>query len=245
MDYKTKPLSRMDIRKLAKIFRKAFHASPIGPFPVLLALERLPDLFPGSNYVIVEDDYLDATVPCRCIPNDNAPDSFTIEIKESVYNGAYNGVGAYRDHICHELCHLFLFHLGYRPVVERCYREGELKKYESVEWQAKALCGEVMLPFKETQGFENPEDLAEIYGIKVIPNVRLGDNRTIGMLDAIPHGCLVAVGTNGFMKELSIRQIFTDQVSIMVDVLRPKGILVYGQAYPSVFKSDTKSEGGA
>lgn len=102
-----------------------------------------------------------------------------------------------------------------------------------------------MLPFKETQGFENPEDLAEIYGIKVIPNVRLGDNRTIGMLDAIPHGCLVAVGTNGFMKELSNRQIFTDQVSIMVDVLRPKGILVYGQAYPSVFKSDTKSEGVA
>lgn len=166
MDYKTKPLSRADIRKLAIIFRKAFHVSPIGPFPVLLALEQIPDLFSGSNYSIVEDDCLETTVPCRCIPNGDNLDSFTIEIKESVYNGAYSsGIGAYRDHICHELCHLFLFHLGYRPIVERCYGEGELKKYESVEWQAKALCGEVMLPFNETKGYDDPAALAEIYGV--------------------------------------------------------------------------------
>lgn len=166
MDYKTKPISRADIRKLATIFRKAFHVPLNGPFPVLLALEQLPDLFSGSNYIIVGDECLDATVPCRCVPNDDNPITFTIEIKESVYNGAYaGGTGAYRDHICHELCHLFLFHLGYRPVVERCYREGELKKYESVEWQAKALCGEVMLPFDETKGYDDPDELAEHYGV--------------------------------------------------------------------------------
>lgn len=166
MDYKTKPLSRKDIRRFAKIFRKAFGASPIGPFPVLEALESVPDIFPGSDFLIVQDEDLPTTVPCRCIPNGKMADSFTIEIKDSVYSGVYaNQTGAYRDHICHEMCHLFLFYIGYRPFMERCYHERDLKKYESVEWQAKALCGEVMLPFNETRGYDDPEILAEIYGV--------------------------------------------------------------------------------
>lgn len=114
-----------------------------------------------------------------------------------------------------------------------------LKAYQCVVGMDASPFDNMPLVVQKSQIYTN---LAITYfygmqGIKVIPNVRLGDNRTIGMLDAIPRGCLVAVGTNGFMKELSNRQIFTDQVSIMVDVLRPKGILVYGQVYPSVFES--------
>ncbi|MBQ8083890.1 MAG: DUF4417 domain-containing protein [Clostridia bacterium] len=114
-----------------------------------------------------------------------------------------------------------------------------LKAYQCVVGMDASPFDNMPLVVQKSQIYTN---LAITYfygmqGIKVIPNVRLGDNRTIGMLDAIPRGCLVAVGTNGFMKELSNRQIFTDQVSIMVDVLRPKGILVYGQVYPSVFDS--------
>lgn len=37
-------------------------------------------------------------------------------------------------------------------------------------------------------------------GIKVIPNVRLGDNRTLSSLEAYPKHTLIAIGTNGFIK---------------------------------------------
>ncbi len=74
-------------------------------------------------------------------------------------------------------------------------------------------------------------------GLKVIPNVRLGNDKTIGMLDAIPRKCLIAVGTNGFTWNLENRKIFRDQMSIVVDTLRPTGIIVYGPAYDYVFQA--------
>ena len=77
---------------------------------------------------------------------------------------------------------------------------------------------------------------------RIIPNVRLGNNDTIGMLDAIPHECLISVGTNGFVRNLKNRKIFRDQMSIVVDVLKPTGILVYGQDYDYIFEAAKKSD---
>lgn len=74
-------------------------------------------------------------------------------------------------------------------------------------------------------------------GIKVIPNVRLGNDETIGMLDAIPKNCLIAVGTNGFTWNLENRKIFRNQMKIVLDVIHPTGIVVYGPAYDYVFES--------
>lgn len=173
----------------------------------------------------------------RWMVPDNAPDAlFQWDCKSEVSDPSRSGMSFYcRDD-------------KFTPILNNPRRYIEpLKAYQCVVGMDASPFDNMPLVVQKSQIYTN---LAITYfygmhGIKVIPNVRLGDNRTIGMLDAIPHGCLVAVGTNGFMKELSNRQIFTDQVSIMVDVLRPKGILVYGQAYPSVFKSDTKSEGVA
>ena len=66
--------------------------------------------------------------------------------------------------ITHELCHVFLFKIGYTPIVERRYGDRQLKPYESVEWQAKALCGEVMMPYDETKGMSVYE-IKAIYGV--------------------------------------------------------------------------------
>lgn len=74
-------------------------------------------------------------------------------------------------------------------------------------------------------------------GLKVIPNVRIGNDDTVGMLDAMPRGCLIAVGTNGFTWRRDNREIFRKQMKIVTDVLRPSGVLVYGQAYEYVFQS--------
>lgn len=165
----------------------------------------------------------------RWMVSDDVPDAlFQWDCRSEVSDPSRSGMSFYcRDD-------------KFTPVLNNPRRYIEpLKAYRCVVGMDASPFDNMPLVVQKSQIYTN---LAITYyygmqGIKVIPNVRLGDNRTIGMLDAIPRGCLVAVGTNGFMKELSNRQVFTDQVSIMVDVLRPKGILVYGQAYTSVFES--------
>lgn len=115
MDYQTKPTSRNDLRQYAKIFRKLFDVPETGPFPVLEALEKLSDVFPYCSYVIVGEDELPPQIMAQCTLNDLG--GFTITIREKVYGGAYeSNTGAFRGFICHELCHIFLFYIGFTPV---------------------------------------------------------------------------------------------------------------------------------
>lgn len=163
MDYETKPTSRKDLRRYASYVRKLFDVPAGGPFPVLDALEKLPDIFEGSCYQVVEDNKLPPQTMAQCTPNDNG--GFTIEIKESVYVGAYkNQTGAFLGFICHEICHIFLFEIGFTPIYARSFSDGEVPAYCSVEWQAKALCAEVMLPYVETCGMK-PKELMETYHV--------------------------------------------------------------------------------
>lgn len=150
MDYMTKETTRKEIRGFAKVFRFIFGVKDdSSPFPVLDALEKLPDVFKGSNYVVVEDKELPARVPARCYLDEFG--NFTIEIQESIYLGAYeHEIGAYLGFICHEMCHIFLYKIGFTPIIERSFGNNELPPYKSVEWQAKALCGEVMMPYDAT-----------------------------------------------------------------------------------------------
>lgn len=163
MDYQTKPISRNDLRRLSPYFRELFHVPRGGSFPVIEVLDRIPDVFPGSNYVILEDSQLPPKVMAQCSFNDSG--GMTIEIRETVYDGAYrHRNGAFRGFICHEICHLFLFTIGYTPIVTRSFEDGELPAYCSVEWQAKALCGEVMIPFEESRDM-NQKELMQTYQV--------------------------------------------------------------------------------
>lgn len=151
MDYQTKPTSRKELRRFAFFLRYLFKVPQTGAFPVLEVLERVPDVFEGSNFMIVEDFKLPPRTMAQCTPNDSG--GFTIEIKEAVYRGAYeNQTGALLGFICHEICHIFLFKIGFTPIYARSFGNQELPPYCSVEWQAKALCAEVMIPFAESKG---------------------------------------------------------------------------------------------
>ncbi len=151
MDYKTKPTSRRDLRCYSQILRKIFKVPLAGAFPVLEVLDKLNDVFKDCNYEIVDDKKLSPQTMARCTPNDQG--GFTIEIKESIYVGAYEKqTGAFLGFICHEICHIFLFRIGFTPIFERSFENNELPAYCSVEWQAKALCAEVMIPYDETKG---------------------------------------------------------------------------------------------
>ena len=161
MDYKTKPTSRKKLREFSKIFRHLFGLNEIEPIPVLFILERLPDVLGGTTYTVVEDCDLPKHIPARCyLDNEN----FVIEIKRSIYEGAYNNLGWCRGIICHEICHVFLYKIGFTPIWERSFENNELPAYCSVEWQTKALCGEVMMPYEQTKNMSQNK-IMENYGV--------------------------------------------------------------------------------
>jgi hypothetical protein len=100
MDYKTKALGRDTIRRFSIYMRELFDVSETGSFPVMDVLDKINDVFPGSNYIIVEDDSFDNKTMARCLENEAG--GYTIEIKESVYMGAYTkGIPAYIGFIMH------------------------------------------------------------------------------------------------------------------------------------------------
>lgn len=150
MDYKTKPISRDQLRVIAMAVRQAFGCKNKLRFNVIDAFERASDIFPFLVTTVVEDDELPPDIPARCTPDFNG--NYTIEVKNSIYEGAVAGVGGYRGHILHEICHGILCFLGFTPILERSFHNNELNAFESMEWQAKALCGEILVPYKETAG---------------------------------------------------------------------------------------------
>ena len=162
MDYITVPASRNDMRIIAKFIRYVFKVKENEKFPVITALELLPQRIKGTVYEIVNDKNLPANIPACCYPDENG--NFTIEIKDSIYRGAYEKhIGAYRGHICHEICHVFLYKLGFTPIFNRQFN-GNIPAYRSVEWQAKALCGEVMMPYEATSEMSE-QDIINNFGV--------------------------------------------------------------------------------
>lgn len=166
MDYKTKKISRNKIRFIAKIYRKVFHdcISKDGVYvDVIKLFELTPHRFNNITTEIVDDNVLD-NIPGRCNPDFNG--NYHIQIKESVYNGAVEGIGGYRTHIIHELSHAFLCMFGYTPVCDRSFKNKELIPCESMEWQAKALAGEILMEYNITKGM-SIEELIEKCGVSI------------------------------------------------------------------------------
>lgn len=156
MDYETKPVSRKELRKFAKVFRMLFGITDDSkPFPIVEILDRIPDVFKNCGYRVVDDAVLGSAIMARCTPNNLG--GYDIDIKQSIYDGACRGIGAYRGFICHELAHVFLFMLGYTPLYNRSFAEGDIPAYKSVEWQAKALAAEIMIPYHASIGMSSQD----------------------------------------------------------------------------------------
>ena len=163
MDFRTRPLTRIQVRNLSCILRTLFDISLTGLFPILQLLDRISEVFPGSRYEIVDDSQMPASTMANCKANEDG--GYTIVIKDNVYDGAYRcGSGACLGFICHELCHVFLFFIGFTPIFEISFENNILPAYCSVEWQAKALCGELMIPYEESKGLTSKE-IQRKYGV--------------------------------------------------------------------------------
>jgi len=73
-------------------------------------------------------------------------------------------------------------------------------------------------------------------GITVIPNIRYGDRRTFKICcDGISKGSVIAIGTHGTIKNKEDRRIFTEGLSVIVRIIRPTVIVIYGTAPEEIF----------
>lgn len=165
MDYVTNPISRQGLRGIARVFREIFSLSSQECVPVVDLLDVFCQRLGNVTYDIVENWELPSNVPATTeLGTDGI---FTIKIKEIVYNGAkYRNVGGYRNHIMHEMCHVLLMKIGFRPLLARSFSNYEIKPMCSAEWQAKALCGEIMMPYEATRNMSVSE-IVDTYKVSV------------------------------------------------------------------------------
>lgn len=162
MDYESRlSLSRIQVREISKFARRMLKIKTV-KFPVLKALEKLIDKFPNNlYYCILLDDEFETNVMAELVPEGN--DVYCIKIRETVYEKAVNGDRASLGFICHEMCHFILIHIFEAgPVLykgenglayARSFKDKELPRYKSMEWQAMALCGEIMIPYERCKDY--------------------------------------------------------------------------------------------
>lgn len=188
MDYKAKTgLSRNQIRRLSKIIRKGLGIDTLR-FPVLKVLDKLETLYPDNLYYVVENGkFFEKGVPAYL--EQETTNTFCIHIKQSVYTRALHGNGGCLGFIAHEIAHfllIFVFgigadfcRLGDTLIFARETRKQEIKIWDSMEWQAKALCGELMIPFEKCKDMSLEEiiyytnssmEQAKYFVNKVVPH---------------------------------------------------------------------------
>ena len=65
--------------------------------------------------------------------------------------------------------------------------------------------------------------------VKVIPNVRLGDERTYRFaFDGLFKGDIIAIGTVGTIKKKEDRKLILNAIKKTIDVLKPSDVIIYG-----------------
>ena len=73
-------------------------------------------------------------------------------------------------------------------------------------------------------------------GIKVIPNVRFGDERTYDFCClGIQQGTTIAIGSYGCLGNKIDRSYFKKGLRTIIELLKPKAIIVYGSAPADIF----------
>lgn len=157
MDYLTISMNRKEAITFGQMFRKEFGYDECSPFNPIEALERINSIFPQASVEVVEDNELESNVHADIIIDEE--NHFMIRIKNTVYVRAHDrNVGGYRMDITHEIVHLFLYLKGYKPLDgTQSFENNILPAYESIEWQTKAVAGEVMIPYEATVGMEVDE----------------------------------------------------------------------------------------
>ncbi len=153
---KANPMSRVDIRSMARNLRKLLDIEDQRKINVLWLIEYVLALFDPEfeEPYIVPDQELDVdAVAC--------PSEHTIIIKKSVYEGARKGNGRDRFTIVHEFAHYILHD---ERTVSFARGGNKPMPYEDPEWQADAFAGEFLIPHYQISGMSINE-IKDVYGV--------------------------------------------------------------------------------
>lgn len=155
MDFETEiGLSRTKIRFIANWVRSNLKIATIA-FPVMKVLDVLEQDFDGGFYYVSEDDNLFNNNVMAYLSEDESG-CCCIHIRQSVYDGALLGKGDCLGFICHEISHFILIYVvGIKPRMINSYAGAvypreitpNTPRWKTTEWQAMALCGELMIPY--------------------------------------------------------------------------------------------------
>lgn len=149
--YMVEPKSRNDLRHQARQFRKRVYLEDELYFPIVETLDVMTEIFDGFNYEIVENNVL---------PENRHADTDIItkhiRIKESVYEGACNGLGRDRMTIAHEIGHYYTICVcGFKLTPN--FNNTEIITFRDPEWQAKCFAGELMVASHLVKGMNEYE----------------------------------------------------------------------------------------
>ncbi len=148
------PMSRKNIREIARVFREASGLEDVLYFPIVQFIEWiLPKL--GLDFEIIAVNEMGNAYGVT------HTGIRIMKIREDVYNGAVLGNPRDRFTLCHELGH-FILHGPDRVSFAR----GEVPAYMQPEWQANAFAGELMAPQNLVMGMW-PDEIAEKCGMSL------------------------------------------------------------------------------
>lgn len=158
--YMVEPKSRHDIRTLANNFRGLLGLDNQIFFSIVELLDILPEILPGFNYELVEDDQLPAEIHA-----DTDILTGNIRIRQSIYERACNGEGRDRMTIAHEIGHFIMLRIcGYK--LERNFNGKAIDTCRDPEWQAKCFAGELLVPAHLVKDM-NTFEISECYGVSL------------------------------------------------------------------------------
>ncbi len=137
-NYKAAPISRDNIRWLAKMIRRKTGYEHTLYFPIVEFVELyLPQIMPDFELEIIPYEKMKKTC------GETKPSEHKIILNEAIYNKAIDGDGFARLTVAHEVGHLFLHDSDSITLCK--LKPGEkLKAFEDPEWQADAFGGELL-----------------------------------------------------------------------------------------------------
>lgn len=120
-----------------------------------------------------------------------------------------------------------------------------LKKYKGVISPDFSLYRDMPLVMQKWNTYRNRAigHWLEENGIKVIPNIRFGDERSFEFcIDGIRKNSIISIGTHGLIKVKEDRDYLKKGLEYVVAKINPPIIVVYGKAPDDIF-SEYKEKG--
>lgn len=157
--YAGQPLSRKEIRNIARAMRMVFGLGE-GYINIVNLIENIiPRIDSSFEWEICSAAEMQPGVYAYYDPKINK-----LVIREEVYRRACDGIGRDRFTLAHEVGH-YLLHSD-QAVLQRISPDTPLQTYRDPEWQANTFASEFLAPYDEIIGMTEMQ-VCQLYGLSM------------------------------------------------------------------------------